>query len=133
MGPSLRKLDVSHNSLKRLPMSFRRLTRHMKFLEIFRAGHNHLEALPSDVLSDAASITASGGSSSSRSPPLRILALSHNQLVSVPSLVGLDHLEVLELHSNALVGMTVADWSQLALRLSSLRILTNDSQRHAEA
>jgi len=131
--PNLRKLDLSNNCLWELPESFRRLTHRMKFLEEFRINQNQLESLPSDMLS-AATTTASAASSkpslssSSHAPLLRVLDISHNQLVSVPSLVGLDNLEVLELHHNALVTMTVADWSRLALRLPSLRMLTLEHQ-----
>jgi Leucine-rich repeat (LRR) protein len=131
--PNLQKLDLSNNSLRELPESFRRLTHRMKFLEKFRICHNQLESLPSDMLSAAATSASAAStkpslSSSSHAPLLRVLDLSHNQLVSVPSLVGLDNLEVLELHHNALVNMTVADWSRLALRLRSLRMLTREHQ-----
>ena len=135
--PNLQKLDLSNNCLRELPESFRRLTTRMKFLEEFRINQNQLETLPSDMLSTAAT-TASAASSkpslsvSSHTPPLRVLDISYNQLVSVPSLVGLDNLEVLELHHNALVTMTVADWSRLALRLPSLRMLTREHQASSD-
>ena len=118
--PNLRTLDLSGNRLRELPESLRRVTHRMKFLEEFCARNNCLASLPSDTLLSS--------SSSKQSSPLRILALSHNKLGSVPSLVGLHQLEVLELHHNALMDMTMADWSRLALRLPSLRILECEHQ-----
>jgi len=129
--PNVQNLDISQNNLRELPESFRRLTHRMKFLEEFRASHNRLESLPSDTLSSATTAAASVATSKS-SPPLKILDLSYNRLVSVPSLVGLDNLEVLELHNNALADMGVADWSRLALRLPSLRILKRDDNKPIE-
>ena len=122
--PNLRNLDLSNNDLKELPESLHRLTHRMKFLEIFSATHNRLESLPPDMLS----ATSSKQSTLNSQLPLRILALSHNELVSLPSLAGLDHLEALSLQHNALVDMSIADWSNLALRLPSLRILKREGQ-----
>lgn len=134
--PYVQSLDISKNNLRELPDSFRRLTHRMKFLEEFRASHNQLESLPSDTLlsaaTAAASVAISKSSASSPSPPLKILDLSYNRLVSVPALVGLDNLEVLELHNNALADMGVADWSRLALRLPSLRILKREDNKPIE-
>ena len=135
--PYLRKLDVSHNHLKELPESFRKLTHRMNFLENLCLCHNRLKSLPSDTLTPATSANVGSSSikksSSASASSLRILDFSHNQLLSIPSLVGLNNLEVLELQNNALVDMTSADWSRLALRLPSLRILKRGNQVPSES
>ena len=122
--PNLRKLDISDNDLRELPDSFRRLTHTMTFLEEFNVASNKLENLPPDMFS-----VASKQSVSLVRSPLRVLILSHNRLVSIPSLVGLDQLEILDLEHNSLLDMFAADWSRLALRLPALRILNRNHQR----